>query len=69
MMRHRPRRPIPARRPTIAPKPQLRPHVDPNLFDWVPGERVDGPTTKLGVSTMARLRALYGRSKPEGGAE
>jgi hypothetical protein len=56
-------------RPTIAPRPQLRPSVDPNVFDWVPGERVDSvrkPKRDTGV--LARCKALYGR-QPEGGTE
>jgi hypothetical protein len=38
-------------------------------WNWQPGEIVLGPTPKLGSDVLARIRALYAPSKPDGGAE
>jgi hypothetical protein len=59
-----------ARRP-VAPR-QPRPPAPPSgddVFNWRANETVLGPTPKRGSSVMARIRALYAPSEPDGGAE
>lgn len=71
-MRRR-RRPSAVSRPRApgAPADAYSQQVKPSAgaWNWQPGEVAYGPTPRLGSGVLARITALYGRSKPDGEAE